>query len=57
MFGESNFMNPVDTGAIDAYLGFEFFPWGGARLAWRNPFAPVLPVANKTSMTVDLLRR
>ena len=57
MFGESNFMTPVDTGAVDAYLGFEFFPWGGARLARRNPFAPVLPVANNTSMTVDLLRR
>lgn len=57
LFGEANFMTPVDTGAVDAYLGFEFFPWGGAREARRNPFAPVLPVANNTSMTVDLLRR
>lgn len=57
VFGEANFMTPVDTGAVDAYLGFEIFPWGGARLARRNPFAPVLPVANNTSMTVDLLRR
>lgn len=57
LFGEANFMTPVDTGAVDAYLGFEIFPWGGARWARSNPFAPVLPVANNTSMTVDLLRR
>lgn len=57
IFGESNFMTPADTGAVDAYLGFEIFPWGGAKRSRRNPFTPVLPVANNTSMTVDLERQ
>lgn len=34
-----------------------FFPWGGAKSARHNPFTPILPVANNTSMTVDLVRR
>jgi hypothetical protein len=56
LFGESNFMTPVDTGVVDSYLGVEIFPWGGSKQARRNGFRPVLPVANNTSMTIDLLR-
>jgi hypothetical protein len=56
IFGEANFMTPMDTGAVDAYFGVEVFPWGGAKLARKNAYRPVLPVANSTSMTIDLLR-
>jgi hypothetical protein len=56
IFGEANFMTPMDTGAVDAYFGVEIFPWGGAKLARKNAYRPVMPVANNTSMTIDLLR-
>jgi hypothetical protein len=56
LFGESNFIMPSDTGTVDAYLGIEIFPWGGAKRGRTARFAPVLPVANSTSFAVDLLR-
>ncbi len=56
LFGESNFIMPSDTGTVDAYLGIEIFPWGGAKRGRSGRFAPVLPVANSTSFAVDLLR-
>ena len=56
LFGEANFLTPADTGTVDAYLGIEIFPWGGATGARSHRFSPVLPVANNTSMSVDLYR-
>jgi hypothetical protein len=56
LFGEANFVTPADTGTVDAYLGFSYYPGGGA-LRWRNrAFAPVLPVANNTSFVTNLVR-
>jgi len=57
LFGEANFVTPADTGTVDAYLGFAFYPGGGAT-GWRNrKFSPILPVANNTSFTTNLGRR
>jgi hypothetical protein len=57
LFGEANFIMPADTGTVDAYLGIEFYPWGGARRGRRATFAPVMPVAGNPTMSVDLERR
>ena len=56
LFGEANFITPADTGTVDAYLGIAVYPGGRARGARRRRFAPVLPVANNTSFSVDLSR-
>lgn len=56
LFGEANLIMPADTGTVDAYLGIEFRPWGGAMAGRRNRFAPMMPVAGSTSMSVDLKR-
>jgi hypothetical protein len=56
LFGEANFITPADTGTVDAYLGLAYYPGGGAR-GWRKKaWSPMLPVANNTSMSVDLAR-
>ena len=31
IFGAANFVTPADTGTVDAYLGFEIYPGGGAK--------------------------
>jgi hypothetical protein len=54
LFGQGNFVTPADTGTVDSYLGFAFYPRGGARRARHKKFAPVIPVANSTSMSIDL---
>ena len=56
LFGEANFIMPSASGTVDSYLGFEFYPGGGARHARKNTFAPLFPVANSTSFSVDLVR-
>ncbi len=56
LYGETNIMFPADTGTVDAFLGFMWFPGGGAFSARRTPFAPLLPVAAPTSFSVDLRR-
>ncbi|MAX38964.1 MAG: hypothetical protein CME33_20605 [Gimesia sp.] len=56
LFGQANFIMPSDTGTVDAYLGFAFYP-GGNAYGWRKQqYAPVLPVASNTSFAVDLDR-
>jgi len=56
LYGEANFITPADTGTVDAYLGLAYYPGGGAR-GWRKKaWSPVLPVANNTSMSIDLSR-
>jgi len=55
LFGEANFIMPADTGTVDAYLGFEFYPRGGARTGRTS--RPVLPVASNATMSIDLFRR
>ncbi len=56
LFGEANFITPADTGTVDAYLGFVYYP-GGNAYGWRQQRnSPVLPVASNTSFSVDLRR-
>ena len=54
LFGQGNFVTPVDSGAVDGFFGIVIYPGGGARRASTNRFAPMLPVANNTTMTIDL---
>ena len=54
LFGQGNFVTPAYTGTVDSYLGFAFYPGGGARRATQKRFAPVMPVANSTNFTTDL---
>ncbi len=56
LFGEANFIMPSASGTVDSYLGFEFYPGGGAQQARKNTFAPLFPVANSTSFSTDLIR-
>ncbi len=54
LYGETNLMMPADTGTVDAFLGVQWFPRGGAKLARRTRFAPVFAVAAPTTVSVDL---
>lgn len=54
LYGETNLMMPADTGTVDAFLGIEWYPWGGAYQNRRKQFSPMLPVAGSTSFSVDL---
>ena len=56
IYGEANFITPASSGTVDAYLGFTFYPGGGAHNALQKRFAPLLPVASNTSFAVDLPR-
>jgi hypothetical protein len=56
IYGEANFITPASSGTVDAYLGFVFYPGGGARNALQKRFAPLLPTASNTSFAVDLPR-
>jgi hypothetical protein len=56
IFGAANFITPADTGTVDAYLGFAFYPGGGARHIQQQQFAPLFPVANNPTFAVDLRR-
>ena len=56
LFGEANFVMPSDTGSVDAYLGFAYYPGGGA-FGWRRrTWSPVLPVASSPSFVTNLTR-
>jgi hypothetical protein len=56
LFGEANFVSPADTGTVDAYLGFAYYPGGGAQ-GWRKrAWSPVLPVASSPSFVTNLTR-
>ncbi|MEZ6034492.1 MAG: DUF6666 family protein [Planctomycetaceae bacterium] len=54
LYGEANLIMPSDTGTVDAFLGFQWFPGGGAKRARRTRFEPVFSVAAPTSFSVDL---
>ncbi len=58
IYGETNLVLPVDTGAVDAFVGIEFAPRGIRRHRSRtNRFREYLPVASSTSFTTNLTRR
>ena len=56
LYGETNFIRPGRSGTVDAYIGFEIFPRGGARFGRRGKYAPVLPVASNTNFSIDVRR-
>jgi hypothetical protein len=56
IFGQSNFITPVASGTVDAYLGFVFYPRGGVRRAYSATYAPLQSVAAPTNFAVDLRR-
>lgn len=56
IYGETNLIFPADTGTVDAFLGVQFYPGGGARHARRGRFSPLLPVASPTSFSTNLSR-
>lgn len=56
LYGEANFITPADTGTVDAYLGLVIYLDPIAKTISRQRYAPVLPVANSTTMSVDLAR-
>jgi hypothetical protein len=56
IFGQGHFITPSDTGTLDAYLGVVFYPGGGVSRVRSNAYAPVLPVANNPTFSLDLRR-
>jgi hypothetical protein len=56
IFGEANFITPIDTGTVTATLGIAFSLGGRAQAAVRDRFAPLLPLANNPSFAVNLWR-
>ncbi len=54
LYGETNLIMPADTGTVDAFLGIQWFPGGGARKARRHRYDPVFSVAAPTTFSVDL---
>lgn len=56
IFGQANLITPASTGAVDAFIGFSFFPGGSSRQGVRGRFSPMLPVANNPMFAVDASR-
>lgn len=56
IYGETNLIFPADSGTVDAFLGLQFYPGGGALRARRGRYSPLLPVASPTSFSTDLLQ-
>ena len=56
IFGQGNFIMPPDSGTVDAYLGFDFYPHGGARCLSTAAYAPLQTVAAPTNFAIDLRR-
>ena len=54
LYGETNLLQPADTGTVDAFLGLEWVPGGGALTARTRAFSPLQTLAGPTSMPIDL---
>jgi hypothetical protein len=54
--GQGNFVTPTATGTVDAYLGVVFYPGRGAMRTTQSRFAPMIPVANNPTFSVNLKR-
>jgi hypothetical protein len=54
--GQGNFVTPTATGTVDAYLGVVFYPGRSALRQSQSRFAPVMPVANNPTFSVNLKR-
>jgi hypothetical protein len=57
IYGECNMIMPTDTGMVDAFLGFQWYPTARAFNARRGEFSPLLSLASPVSFAVDLARR
>jgi hypothetical protein len=53
LFAEAHCITPNDTGVLTATVGFALYP-GSARGTARNRFAPLMPVANNTTLALDV---
>ncbi len=56
IYGEANLIFPPNSGTVDAFLGFAYYPGGSVTRQRQLRFAPILPVANNTSFAIDLNR-
>ena len=54
LVGQANFIMPADTGTVDAFLGIEYFPFGGRNS--RQAARPLLQPASNATFSVDMLR-
>ena len=57
IYGEANLIFPSDTGAVDAFLGFEFTPFSTTYGKSSNRYRPFIPLAGSTTFTTNLSRR
>jgi hypothetical protein len=57
LYGETNLMMPADSGTVDAFLGFAFYPGGNALRQRQTRFRPLLPMGGSPTFSVDLDRR
>ena len=57
LYGETNMIMPPDTGTVDAFVGIQWHPGGGAFDARRRRFSPLLPLASPVSFAADLIRQ
>ncbi len=56
IYGQANFISPADSGTVDSYLGLAYYPGGHAFPAMRNPFTPLLSLANSTMFATNISR-
>jgi len=56
LYGQANFISPASSGTVDSYLGLSFYPGGHAFPATRNPFTPLLALANSTMFSTNISR-
>src|SRR5262249_15870516 len=56
IYGQANFISPADSGTVDSFLGLTYYPGAHAFPANRNPFAPLLSLANSTMFATNLSR-
>ena len=54
IYGEANFMMPVDTGTVDAFLGVQYYVGGRRGMSRRGRYAPMFSTASPVAFSVDL---
>jgi hypothetical protein len=56
IYGETNFIMPLDTGVVDAFLGIQWYPSANAFCGRRGKFSPLMSLASPVAFAVDLLQ-
>ncbi len=54
IYGEANFMMPVDTGTVDAFLGVQYYVGGRRAMTRRGRYNPMFSTASPVAFSVDL---